>query len=337
MPTTVLLPLLVFRLTTQAFRPASPILKSEFIYEAAPFPSCHASTIAETRDHRLVAAWFGGTAESNPDVVVYTSRLVDGVWTKPERAADGLQDGKPFACYNPVLCQPSNGPLLLFYKYGTGPQGWLGRMTRSEDDGKTWLPYRDLPAGVLGPIKNKPIELPHHIIYCPSSTEERGWRVRFEWTCDLGQTWHVGKDVNDPKVIGAIQPSILPLTRDHLRAVGRSQQGKVFAIDSWDRGKTWGSMKLLDVPNPNSGIDAVQLRDGRSLMVYNHTPQGRTPLNVAISTDAETWKPVVTLEDQPGEYSYPAVIQTHDGLVHITYTWHRQRIKHVVIDPKLLR
>ena len=84
------------------------------------------------------------------------------------------------------------------------------------------------------------------------------------------------------------------------------------------------------------GIDAVMLRDGRALLVYNHTENARSPLNMAVSVDGTIWKAALVLEDQPGEYSYPAVIQTSDGLVHITYTWKRERIKHVVIDPTRL-
>ncbi|HVA45328.1 MAG TPA: exo-alpha-sialidase [Pirellulales bacterium] len=85
--------------------------------------------------------------------------------------------------------------------------------------------------------------------------------------------------------------------------------------------------------NPNSGIDAITLRDGGHLIVYNHTQRGRSPLNVAVSRDGSDWKPVLVLENQPGEYSCPAVIQAADGLVHVTYTWQRKRIRHVVIDP----
>ena len=91
------------------------------------------------------------------------------------------------------------------------------------------------------------------------------------------------------------------------------------------------------MPNPSAGTDAVTLKDGRHLLVYNHTPKGRTPLNIAISRDGVTWQSVHVLESEPGEYSYPAVIQTSDGLVHVTYTWRRERIRHVVIDPATLK
>jgi len=312
------------------------LLKSEFIYESARFPSCHASTIVETKGE-LVAAWFGGTAESAPDVGIYLSHYVRGKWTTPVEAADGVQSPSlRYPCYNPVLFQPKHGPLLLFYKVGPGPQQWWGMMTTSTDGGYTWkTPWR-LPNGILGPIKNKPIELSNGVLLCPSSTESNGWRVHFERTSAFGQTWQRIDPPSSPEQIGAIQPSILPVGRGRLRAVGRTQQGKLFVLDSDDDGWAWGAMRLLDVPNPNSGIDAIRLRDGRFLLVYNNTPEGRTPLNVALSRDGETWTPVLTLESEPGEYSYPAVIQTRDGKVHLTYTWRRQRIRHAVIDPSRL-
>jgi predicted neuraminidase len=121
-----------------------------------------------------------------------------------------------------------------------------------------------------------------------------------------------------------------------MQAVGRTRQGKVFTVSSGDAGKTWGEMSLLPLANPSSGTDAVTLKDGRHLIVYNPVPKGRTPLTVALSRDGREWKDVITLEDQPGEYSYPAIIQTSDGRVHVTYTWKRQLIRHVVIDPAKL-
>jgi predicted neuraminidase len=315
---------------------ASPIVRSEFVYEKAPFPSCHAATLAETSGHKLICAWFGGTAESNPDVEIYVSRLENGAWSEPDVAADGLDRGRRFACYNPVLFQVPRGPLLLFFKYGTGPSAWKGRMTSSKDDGAIWAPYSELSGDALGPIKNKPLWLGNGAILCPSSTEDHGWRVRFERSQDEGKTWMLTDFVNDGQAIQAIQPSLLPLGGKRYRAIGRTKQGKLFAVDSPDQGATWGPMRLLDVPNPNSGIDAVRLKDGRFLLVYNNATTGRTPLTIALSTDAETWRPVLNLEDSPGEYSYPAVIQTSDGLVHVAYTWNRKRIKHVALDPKLL-
>ncbi len=322
------------------------IVKSEFIFVSAPFPSCHASTIAETKSG-LVAAWFGGTAERNPDVCIYVSRQENGKWTPPMKVADGVGFAtNRFPCWNPVLFQPKKGPLLLFYKVGPKPAAWWGMMTTSTDDGKTWSKPRRLPEGILGPVKNKPVQLSDGDILCGSSTENDGWRVHFERTRDFGKTWTATPPVNDGRKIGAIQPSILFHPDNRLQAVGRTKNGKMFQIWSDDGGVTWGRMTLMDLPNPNSGTDAVTLRDGRQLLVYNHNirtgshNKGRSPLNVAVSNDGIHWFAALVLEDDPDApngFAYPAVIQTRDGLVHITYTWERKRIRHVVIDPEKLQ
>jgi predicted neuraminidase len=322
------------------------IVKSEFIFETAPFRSCHASTIAETKSG-LVAAWFGGTAERNPDVCIYVARQENGHWSAPANVADGVGfSANRLPTWNPVLFQAKNGPLLLFYKVGSAPASWWGMMKTSMDDGKTWSKPQRLPPGILGPIKNKPVQLPNGEILCGSSTEgDGGWRVHFERTKDFGKTWTATPPVNDSKEIGAIQPSILFYPGGRLEAVGRTKNDKMFQIWSDDGGITWGKMTLMELPNPNSGTDAVTLRTGRQLLVYNHNTRagsnnkGRSPLNVALSNDGANWSAALVLEDDPNApngFAYPAVIQTSDGLVHITYTWERKRIKHVVIDPTKL-
>lgn len=316
------------------------VVRSEFIFESAPFPSCHASTVVETKDG-LVAAWFGGTREGAPDVGIWLSRQLHGQWAAPVEVANGVRaDGQRFACFNPVLFQPPNGPLLLFYKAGGHPNGWAGFLKTSSDEGVTWSTASPLPEGFVGPVKNKPVLMPDGSILCGSSIETpekpSKWRVQFERTADLGKTWTKTDFLNDGVEISAIQPSILFLGGSKLLAIGRTRQSHLFRITSDDDGKTWSPMTLTDLPNPNSGTDAVTLRDGRHLLVYNHTARGRSPLNVAVSSDGQTWRAALVLENEPGEYSYPAVVQTHDGLVHTVYTWKRQRIKHVVIDPAKL-
>jgi predicted neuraminidase len=207
----------------------------------------------------------------------------------------------------------------------------------SLDQGKTWSEARTLPQGILGPIKNKPVQLANGDILCPTSSEDAGWRVHFERTADLGQNWSKTDALNDGRSISAIQPSVLFLGGENLLALGRTRQGRIFQITSDDSGRTWGEMTLTNLPNPNAGTDAVTLKDGRHLLVYNHTVRGRSPLNLAISENGIIWQAALELENEPGsEFSYPAVIQTSDGLVHITYTWKRQKIRHAVIDPAKL-
>ena len=313
------------------------LMQSEFIYETAPVRSCHASTIVETRAG-LAAAWFGGTAEGNADVGIWVARHEGGAWTAPVEAANGAQpDGRRHPTWNPVLFQPKTGPLLLFYKVGPSPQTWWGEVRTSEDGGKVWSAARRLPEGILGPIKNKPVQLANGDILCGTSSETpekpSKWAVHFERSNDGGATWAATPPLHDGLTISAIQPSILLLGGDRLLALGRTRQGKIFQIASEDAGKTWGAMSLTELPNPNSGTDAVTLKDGRHLLIYNHTPKGRSPLNLAVSKDGRAWAAALTLESEPGEYSYPAIIQTADGLVHLTYTWKRQKIRHAVVDP----
>ncbi len=313
-------------------------LKGEFVFEKTSFPSCHASTIVQANDGTIIAAWFGGTAEKNPDVGVWVSRLEAGKWTSPVEVANGIQSPKlRYPCWNPVFFQPKDNPLMLFYKVGPTPSSWWGVLKRSSDNGKTWGKAELLPKGILGPIKNKAVLLSNGDLLCPTSSEHDGWCVHFERTSDLGKTWTKTKAINDGKAISAIQPSVLFHSKTKLQALGRTRQGKIWESWSDDLGKSWSKMKLINLPNPNAGTDAVTLKDGRHLLVYNHTRRGRSPLNVAISKDGKKWNAALVLEDQHGEYSYPAVIQTDDGLVHITYTYQRKKIKHIVIDPEKLK
>ena len=319
------------------------IADSEFVFETAPFASAHASTIVETREG-LVTAWFAGTREGAADVGIWLSRHLAGEWTRPIEVATGTQpDGRRYPCWNPVLFDVPDKALMLFYKVGPSPQSWWGMVRTSRDSGRTWTDARRLPDGILGPIKNKLLQLSDGTLVAPSSTESSDrpstWRVHFERTTDAGLTWTAAfpSASADASPINAIQPSILVHPGGRLQALGRTRSQRVFETWSGDGGRTWAPISLTSLPNPNSGIDAVTLRDGRHLIVYNHTTQGRSPLNVSVSRDGKTWDAALLLESAPGEYSYPAVIQSSDGHVHVTYTWKRQRIRHVVIDPTRLK
>lgn len=324
----------------------TPVVHSEFIYESAPFPSAHASTIVESRDG-LVAAWFGGTAERNPDVGIWVSRHDGGKWTTPVEVANGVQpDGTRHPTWNPVLFQPPKGPLILFYKVGPSPRTWWGMVKTSPDNGRTWSAAGKLPDGILGPIRAKPELLPDGTLLAGSSTEHAGWVVHMERFTKRDpqysveeftdrQSWEKTGPLNDPKEFGAIQPAILVHSPMRLQILCRSQQQVVTESWSDDGGRTWSKMTATTLPNPSAGIDAVRLRDGRFALIYNPLPKGREKLDIAVSKDGKTWTAGVTLENAPGtgEYSYPAIIQTRDGRLHATYTWRRQRIRHAVIDP----
>lgn len=430
------------------------ITKDEFLYENAEFPACHGATIVELNNGDLVAAFFGGTKEKNPDCNIWVCRKPNGAktWTKPYKAADGIyteytssafseEDLKKFAqrdeilirllkeipnatkddraklyrtvmmemggakaaapavpmgdnetysswmspaantgkplvsedwrkpCYNPVLFQIPGGELVLYYKIGYGVSDWRGFQITSKNGGKTWSKPMALPEGFLGPVKNKP-EYVNGRIICPSSTETGGWKFHFEISDDKGKTWkYVGpveaelsvptqnrkagttivEDLEAGEALkeqGAqpilcIQPSILKLSDGRLMALGRTRNAKLAVTYSSDNGDTWSKVTLSDMPNNNSGTDAVTLADGSQILVYNNfetisgTPKGlRTPLSLAVSEDdGKTWKEIVVLEDSPiSQYSYPSVIQGKNGKVHVVYTWRRNRISYKEID-----
>jgi alpha-L-rhamnosidase len=320
------------------------IVRDEFIFERASFPESHASTIVET-PKGLVTAWFGGMYEGSKDVGIWMSRMENDKWTAPVEITNGIiNDTLRYACYNPVLYQVPGGDLLLFYKVGPRVVAWKGWMMSSKDNGITWTKPQPLPEGYLGPVKNKPVLLSNGELLCASSTEGNGWKVHFEITPDFGKTWRKIGPINDGKTINAIQPSVLFHKDGRMQILCRSKNRAIAESWSSDGGKTWSEMALSSLPNNNSGTDAVTLRDGRQLLVYNHVlPPGnlakgpRTPLNVSISDDGKNWDASLVLEDNPvSQYSYPSVIQSSDGMVHIVYTWRRERIKYVRIDPSKL-
>ena len=341
---TLLICTVSFSVNAQSQKWRSGIITDEFLYEKAPFPSCHSATIAETPTG-LVAAYFGGTKERHPDVEIYISRKVNGIWLAPVSAANGIQSDKlRLPTWNPVLYQVPGGDLLLFYKIGPKPSEWWGLMRTSKDGGITWSDAKKLPDGYIGPVKNKPVLLSNGNLFNPSSKEGDGWKVHFEVTNDNGQNWRtVGPIAGNG--LDAIQPSILDHGKGKLQILARSKNRAL--VESWsaDNGETWSPLAKTTLPNNNSGTDAVTMEDGRHVLVYNHVlPPGdlakgpRTPLNVAISKDGKTWYAALILEDSPiSQYSYPAVIPTSDGMLHFIYTWRRQKIKHVVVDPSKLK
>ncbi|QDT04590.1 FG-GAP repeat protein [Rubripirellula lacrimiformis] len=322
----------------------------EFINSKAPYPESHASTICETT-RGLVAAWFGGTKERNKDVGIWTS-YHDGLgWSKPTEVANGIQhSGLRYPCWNPVLYQPpGDAPTLLFFKVGPTPSQWWGEMMVSYDRGRTFVERRRLPEGIDGPVRCKPMLLDdQQTLLSGSSTEHDGWKVHFESVRLVdGQpegTWDRIGPINDATKFNAIQPTILTHPDGRIQALCRTKESVIASTFSSDQGKTWTPLEAIDLPNPNSGIEAVTLDDGRHLLVYNHLDSGdngwgsRGLLNLAISDDGLNWRQVGELDKaEKSEFSYPAIIQTGDGKVHITYTFNRKKIKHVTIEPKELK
>lgn len=325
--------MILFALPMLLIEAAHPsVVKEEFIFSKAPFTSCHASTITQAADGHLICAWFGGTDEGHHDVKIWASHL-NLNWEAPVEFASA----KEMPCWNPVLFTLPSNEILLFYKAGRNPKEWSGFLKRSSNSGKSWSEQELLPAGIIGPVRSKPLLLSDGTLVCGSSIESWGrWGCWIDLTSDGGKTWTKSNPINvDSQYFGIIQPTVFFSKEGSLRFLARSHRiGFICTASSNDQGKTWSSAQPTVLKNPNAAIETVNLKDGRILLAYNDSKTERYPLNLAISEDGgETWVNKVTLEEKEGEFSYPAMIQTRDGLVHITYTYDRKLIKHVVVDP----
>lgn len=304
----------------------------------------HASTLVELEPNTLLAAWFGGKYEGAKDVSIYISSYKEQKWSAPKKLIEPLiKDGDTLPCWNPVLFKSKSQNLYLFYKIGKNPREWFGAMIVSKDDGKTWSNPKYLPKGILGPIRNKPIETTPGIILCGSSTEsidDNKWRVFIETYAEATDSWTI-TNINDKKNFDIIQPTFLVHSDKEIQILSRSRHNKLISSWSEDNGKTWQKTDSINVVNSNSGVDAVTLSNKSFLLVNNPLKMGkdwfngRNVLDVEYSKDGINWNKLFDLENQPeGEFSYPAIIQTSDKKIHILYTYNRKFIKHTTFDLK---
>lgn len=307
-----------------------------FIFDKAPFPSCHASTIVEVSPGVLMAAWFGGKDEGAKDVQIWGSRFENGQWSAPEVL--GREPGQP--CWNPVYFRTAKGTLYLWYKFGPSPMTWTGAVRKSTDGGKTWSEPKLLPAGFYGPVRAKPIQLSDGTILAGTSLESyRCWSPYVDRSSDDGETWLRSNSFNVAAKWGQIQPTLFETKSGTIVALMRSRDPlRICRAESTDGGKTFSTATATDLPNPSSGLDIVRLKSGNIYLIYNPVPIGRSPISLARSTDdGQSWSKVADLETSPGEYSYPAMIENSQGKLEITYTWRRTHIKHVTFDPATVR
>ncbi len=324
----------------------------------------HASTITEARDGTLLAAWFGGTKENNADVAIWLSRKPrEKQWSEPVMVDDGSREvngkKKQFACWNPVLfTHPKDETIYLWYKItgqgrGPGYKNWWGAIRTSDDNGKTWsnriwLPEVDRAPEdhkvfepynyrATGPVKNRPVVMPDGALLCGSSTESPiGWKSHFEhyragdWT---GQKH--GVKIYGPIMEGrSIQPSFIILSEDK-RRLGVFLRDDGYA-ESEDGGRTW--TKVLDSPVKTSrGLHAVTTANNVHFLAFNPSAK-RTPLSLARSTDGENWEVIIKNLWSEGDrrMDYPTIMQARDGKLHVTHSFGRECIHHIVLDTEYI-
>lgn len=309
----------------------------EFAQEKMPTQAVHASTLVHLNNGEIIASWFGGTKEGNDDVDIWLSRKTKDGWIEPLHFC--VEENT--AHWNPVLFQLNDGTICLYFKVGKKIVHWKTYVSYSKDMGLTWSTPKELvegdESGGRGPVKNKPIYLSNGTIIAPASIEEGSWRPFVDISKDNGATWeiqHKIEPVDDPEKTFMIQPTLWEGENGNVHMLLRTNKDKIYRSDSKDYGNTWCDAYPINMPNNNSGIDVVKIKDGRILLVCNPTVGDfgpRSPLSVYISNDGINFDEVMKLEDAEGEYSYPSIVN-EGNTVYISYSWKRENVAICTIE-----
>lgn len=336
----------------------------ELIMKECPTHMCHASTILKLNKEKLLAAWFGGSAEGNGDVAIWMSKRTKEGFERPRMIAQSVE-----AHWNPVLFRLNESKIILFYKVGNNIGTWKTMYRISEDNGESFGEEQELvqgDEGGRGPVRNKPIRLKNGRILAPASTEHGIWKAFADISDDEGVTWKKSSEVmiesleyqEGERVVakadsdipvseqsfygrGVIQPTLWEGQKTgQVHMLLRSTEGKIYRSDSWDYGETWSQAYATALPNNNSGIDLVQTSEGTLYLVYNPVGKNwgpRTPISLAVSKDdGDTWIKVQDLSSGEGEFAYPAIIADGDFL-YITYTFKRKNIAFWKVEKQKVR
>lgn len=301
------------------------------------FPACHCSVLLERANGELLVGYYAGSGEAKPDAAWVLARSMDGGFGSLEIVAD--TDGKPEG--NGILLETASGEVQLIYgtmhgkldgKPGPGVR-WVTcdlRRKRSADGGENWSDVEMLDPEWGHVPRCKPVRLSGGDLLF--GTEYNDGRSRIWRSQNEGATWEMiakieGERNQHPTVLERADGAILAL----LRPSGR--QGCVLQSESSDGGETWSDAVATELPSPFAALDAVRLADGRFLVIWNSNPKDRNPLTVGLSEDeGRTWPIRKDLVRGEGRFHYPAVIQSEDGTVHVTFTNNRVTIDHVAMS-----
>lgn len=312
-------------------------------------PSAHAVSLAELPDGQIAAVWFAGAREGAADVAIWMANLKEGQWSQPRAILTREQLATATLSHirklgNPVLF--ADGQYLHLWVTAASIGGWAGsalHYTRSDDGGRHWSPARRLVSspffnyGTL--VRTPPLPLAGGGFGLPVYHElfaKRGEWLRLD---AASRPLHKSRL---PSVSAELQPAVAALDQQRLIALLRDAgpaPGRVQVATSDDAGEHWRDQPPLAVGNPNSSLALLHLHDGRLLLAGNPS-SGRNILELWLSTDqGRHWRKIRELEnanDDSAEFSYPALLQAHDGRIHLAYTWRRQAIRHASFDASWL-
>lgn len=326
---------------------SAPRFRQSWVNPRGHTSASHSSAICALPGGDLLSVWYGGTREGAADVAIFTARLKAGetTWEAPQRVVDRASAAAELGrsvkkVGNAVIFADRTGLVWMVY-VSVSMGGWSGsalNVKTSRDEGRTWSASHRLTLNpflnVSSLVRNKPILTADGRIGLPVYHE-------FAWKFPQMLWLTPGPDgtVLDYRIrnistqVGLIQPTVVPLADDRMLMMLRdgSPERRLQTAYSDDNGWTWSQPQDCGLPNPDAAVDALRLRDGRILLVHNHAASGRENLRLSISSDdGRTWQPRAMIESSARqEYSYPYLVEDQQGMIHLTYTWHRQRIKHL--------
>jgi predicted neuraminidase len=304
------------------------------------FPGVHAASIGQLPSGDLLYTFFGGSGEGDDDVAVWHSRMAVGTddWTHPEVLFD--DPGKPEG--NSVIWHNGEGRTFVFFVTMQG-DGWTEanmRFVYSDDDGHTWSEPRWLREELGWMLGNRAQRLSNGDVILPVYSEtpsQADWQVGFAISSDDFQTWDFYPEqlADWPQSPSAsIQAEAVELDPGHLLAYMRTGDDFIYSTESFDYGRTWTPAEATDLPNPGARVSLMKLESGNLVLAYNPTNSGRATLRLARSTDGgQTWPDFFDVENAAGqEFSYPQLLQSGDGFIHLAYTHKRMSMRHLVFN-----
>jgi len=336
-----------------------PFLSTQFASHASS-KEVHSATAIELDNNNIMAFWYGGTREGHKDVTIYQNTWDNKTqqWGKEKSILSRAFTQQGTARYirklgNPVITRAADNSLWLFY-VSVSVGGWAGsaiNLTRSYDEGQSWSAAQRLISSpflnISTLVKGSAVHYTDGTIGLPVYHELLG---KFAELLKINPSGEVINKIRLSWGKTSLQPVIFPLSANHAIALLRYQGKAPYRLlmqSTSDAGLHWTSVKKTSLPNPGAGIMGLVMNNKqqqRLLLAFNNDPEKRNDMTLASSLDqGKNWQITQTLEQNKDsltnknrQYSYPWLLQTKNGNIHLLYSWHQSHIKHSVFNTTWL-